>query len=199
MPWQSWDSLGDWNALTLSLTPAGEKKQTKKKTKKCPDRAGFVHEPRVEPGLERIPLFWGCVMSRFWRFISKVRKAVLLKGGWRLQLFFKRMQKWTNKHIRVQWSEGLDHRIKYMLLNLHMRPCSTWPLLALPAPSPAPPCSERDSATTQQLFFVSLNVKSSLTVPLFFLLALLSGMLLCSTFFPLCVSSPLIHDFSKPP
>ena len=89
--------------------PRWREKKKKQKTKKCPDRAGFVHEPRVEPGLERIPLFWGCVMSRFWRFISKVRKAVLLKGGWRLQLFFKHMQKWTNRHIRVQWSEGLDH------------------------------------------------------------------------------------------
>ena len=41
------------------------REKKKQKTKKCPDRAGFVHEPRVEPGLERIPLFWGCVMSRF--------------------------------------------------------------------------------------------------------------------------------------
>lgn len=56
-----------WETETLSPCPLPplERKKKKQKTKKCPDRAGFVHEPRVEPGLERIPLFWGCVMSRF--------------------------------------------------------------------------------------------------------------------------------------
>lgn len=63
----------------------------------------------AEQGLERIPLFWGCLMSRVWRFISKVGKAVLSEGGLRLLTVLKPGQKQTNKSwFRVGW--GLDPR-----------------------------------------------------------------------------------------
>lgn len=50
----------------------------------------------AEQGLERIPLFRGCWMSRFWRCISKVTKAVLSEGGLRPRALFLNKCK-TNK------------------------------------------------------------------------------------------------------
>lgn len=70
MPRQSWDSLRDWNPLTLSPTPARGKKKR---------QSWVCSGARAGQDLERIPLFWGCWTSRFWKIYIKSDKSSVIR------------------------------------------------------------------------------------------------------------------------